>query len=144
MSDEKSEGTIRQIIEARAKAVRDGDIGAMMAAVADDVLTYDVVEPLRREGKAATCEHAVEWVASYNGPLGWASRDTHVSVSGDVAFSNSLSGVTGKLKTGTDVDMWFRTTLGFRRTGGRWLIVHDHASAPFNPQSGQGSLGLKP
>ena len=40
--------------------------------------------------------------------------------------------------------MWFRTTLGFRRIAGRWLIVHDHGSAPFNPESGKASLGLEP
>jgi ketosteroid isomerase-like protein len=40
--------------------------------------------------------------------------------------------------------MWFRTTLGFRRTVGRWLITHEHGSVPFNPKSGKASLSLKP
>src|SRR5262249_19095659 len=28
-------------------------------------------------------------------------------------------------------DIWFRATMGLRKTGGRWLIVHDHSSVPF-------------
>ncbi len=67
-----------------------------------------------------------------------------IAADGDVAFSHALSRVTGKLRTGAEIDMWFRTTLGFRRIDGRWLIVHDHGSVPFNPESGQASLSLKP
>jgi len=116
----------------------------LIAAVADDVVTFDVVDPLRSTGKAATRQRAVEWVASYDGPIAWDDRDVQVAVDGNVGFSHGLSHVTGTLKTGSDVDMWFRTTLGFRRIGGRWLIVHDHGSDPFDPASGKASLGLKP
>jgi ketosteroid isomerase-like protein len=59
-------------------------------------------------------------------------------------FSHALSHVTGGLKTGAAIDMWFRTTLVFRRTGDHCLIVHEHSSSPFDPASGQASLGLKP
>lgn len=138
------EATITSIIDARAKAVRAGDIDAMMAAVTDDVQVFDVVDPLRRQGKASSRERATAWIASYEGPIGWENRDVRVTADGDVAFSHALSRVTGKLKTGAAVDMWFRTTLGFRRIDGRWLIVHDHGSVPFDPESGKASLGLDP
>jgi uncharacterized protein (TIGR02246 family) len=138
------ESAIRQIIEARAKAVRAGDVDAMVANVADDVVMFDVIDPLRREGRASSRARAAEWVASYDGPIIWENRDMRIAVDGDVAFVHALSRVAGKLKTGTDVDMWFRTTLGFRRVGGRWLIAHDHGSVPFNPESGKASLGLRP
>jgi ketosteroid isomerase-like protein len=59
-------------------------------------------------------------------------------------LTHALSHVTGTLKDKATVDMWFRTTLGFRRIGGRWLIVHEHGSVPFSSESGQASLGLKP
>jgi PhnB protein len=29
------------------------------------------------------------------------------------------------------IDLWFRQTWGFERTGERWLIVHLHQSVPF-------------
>ncbi len=144
MTNADSEAAIRAIIEARAKAVRTGDVDAMMADVADEVVIFDVVDPLRSEGKAAARARASAWVASYGGPITWEVRDAQVAADGDVAFCHALSRVTGKLKAGTEVDMWFRTTLGFRRTGGRWLIVHEHGSEPFDPDSGAASLGLKP
>lgn len=139
-----SEAEIRQIIESRADAVRKGNVDAMTADVADDVTAFDVVAPLRRIGNAASKARAAEWLASYEGAIGWESRDVEVLVDGDVAFSHSLSHVTGTLKSGTEVDMWFRTTLGLQRRSGRWLIVHEHSSSPFDPKSGQASLGLKP
>lgn len=144
MTNSSAELEIRAIIEARVKAVQTGDVDAMMAALADDVVTFDVVNPLCREGRAAARERADAWIASFEGPIDWESSDVVVSTDGDVAFSHSFSHVTGKQKTGAKVDMWFRTTLGFRRTSNRWLIVHEHSSAPFDPASGQASLGLKP
>lgn len=144
MSDTKSETEIGAVIEARANAVRSGNVDAMMADVADDVLIFDVVDPLHRDGKAASRTRATEWLASYDGPIRWENRDVQVTAEGDVAFSHALSRVTGKLKTGAEVDMWFRTTLGFRRIAGRWLIAHDHGSVPFDPESGKASLGLNP
>lgn len=128
MSNTKSETEILAIIEARGRAVRAGGIDAMMADVAQDVVIYDVVDPLYREGKAASRERAVERQASYDGPITWENRDVRVTADGDVAFSHALSHVTGKLKTGAEIDMWFRTTLGLRRIDGRWRIVHDHGS----------------
>jgi len=41
-----SEAAIREIIEARSRAVHDGDVDAMSADVADDVVMFDVVGPL--------------------------------------------------------------------------------------------------
>jgi ketosteroid isomerase-like protein len=37
-----------------------------------------------------------------------------------------------------------RGTVGYRRTGGRWLIVHEHYSVPFDPESGKALLRLEP
>jgi uncharacterized protein (TIGR02246 family) len=139
-----SEAEIRQIIEARADAVRKGNVEAMSADVADDVSIFDVVAALRSLGKAASKARAAEWVAPYEGAIGWESRDVEVFADGDVAFSHSLSHVTGKQKTGAEVDMWFRTTLGLQRRSGHWLIVHEHSSSPFDAKSGEASLGLKP
>lgn len=30
-----------------------------------------------------------------------------------------------------------RVTLGFRRIGGAWKVLHEHVSIPFNPLNGQ-------
>ena len=40
--------------------------------------------------------------------------------------------------------MWWRATQGFRRIDGRWQIVHEHSSVPFDMKSGKVSFDLKP
>jgi ketosteroid isomerase-like protein len=144
MTNSNSETSIRAIIEARTKAVHAADVDAMVADLADDVMSFDVNDPLRREGKGSSRRRADKWIAAYDGPVSWENRDVQIAVDGDVAFAHALSHVTGTLKTGTKIDMWFRTTLGFRRKAERWLIVHEHGSSPFDPASGKASLGLKP
>jgi ketosteroid isomerase-like protein len=141
MSDETD---FRTIIESRAKAVHSGALDAMVVDLAEDVVSYDVTDPLRRDGKAPSRKRAAEWLAAYDGPVRWENRDVEIVGDSDVAFGHSLSRVTGKLKTGVAVDMWFRTTLGFRRIGGRWLIAQEHGSVPFDAESGKASLSLQP
>lgn len=138
-----AETEIRRIIDAHASAVRRGDVHAILADVADDILVFDVVDPLRRVGRASVRKRAAEWLASYDGPVTWEDRDVVVAEV-DVAFCSMLSRVTGTLKAGSHVDMWFRKTLGLQRRDSWWHIIHDHGSVPFNPESGKGSLGLTP
>ena len=135
---------IRRIIEAHAAAVRQGDVASMLADVAADVVTFDVVDPLRRIGRAAALGRGAEWVALYDGSITWENRDIAIVANDAVGFASMLSRVTGTLKTGQRVDMWFRKTLGLQRRGDRWLVAHDHGSVPFNPDSGQASLALEP
>ena len=40
--------------------------------------------------------------------------------------------------------MWVRATLGCRRIDGDWVIVHDHESVPFDPESGRALIDLAP
>ena len=138
------EAEIRRIIEAHAAAVWRGDVESMLADIADDVVVFDVVDPLRRIGLATARARATEWVASYDGTITWDNRDIAIVVDEAVGFASMLSRVTGTLKTGDRVDMWFRKTLGLQKRGERWLITHDHGSVPFAPETGQASLGLEP
>jgi ketosteroid isomerase-like protein len=136
--------SIRAMIDARCAAVSRGDVKASMADIDDDVVMFDLVEPLQYQGKASALERAETWHATFREPPQLEIRDVEVFVSGDVAFSHFFSHVTGTPKTGEKIDMWFRTTLGLQRKQGRWWIVHEHGSAPFSPETGQASLGLEP
>ena len=43
------------------------------------------------------------------------------------------------------MDLWVRTTLGFRKADGRWRVVHEHVSVPFYMDgSERAALDLKP
>ena len=32
---------------------------------------------------------------------------------------------------------WMRATVGYRRIDGKWKVVHEHVSVPFNPMDNQ-------
>ena len=60
------------------------------------------------------------------------SRDLRLTAGDEVAFCHSLNRISGARTTGEDTDVWVRATVGLRRTGGRWMITHEHVSVPFD------------
>jgi uncharacterized protein (TIGR02246 family) len=138
------EAQIRALTDDWAKALRAKDINRLMASYAPDVLTFDVVNPLQRKGLDAVTKRAEEWISSWQGPIECEIRELTITTGGDVAFSHNLSHFSGKKMDGGDIDMWIRATLCYRKIDGRWNVTHEHVSVPFDPESGQASLDLKP
>jgi len=132
----RDQDAIHAIINARSAAVSDGDVERSIADVDENVVMFDLVDPLCRIGKTASVARARTWRASFDRPPRLETRDIQIFVGGDVAFTHFLSHVSGTQKTGQKVEMWFRTTLRFERKQGRWWIVHEHGSVPFNPNTG--------
>lgn len=132
------------IIASRADAVAMGDAAGIVTHLAQDVKIFDVVMPLQRKGKQAAHDRAAEWLASYDGSPRWENLEVRVFAAAPIAFAHMISHVTGAMKNGKAVDMWFRTTLGFEQRAGIWLIVHDHGSDPFDPATGEAKTGLRP
>jgi ketosteroid isomerase-like protein len=48
------------------------------------------------------------------------------------------------MTNGSEVDMWVRSTVYFRKDEGAWAVAHEHTSVPFDAESGKASVGLKP
>lgn len=139
-----SEAEIRRLIEDRAEAVRAKDVDALMAHVAPDVVSFDVVNPLQYTGADAVRRRAEEWFSSFRGGIGHEVRDLSISAGDEVAHCYSLSRVSGTTKDGAALDMWIRATVCLRKVEGKWLITHQHSSVPFDVESGKASLDLKP
>ena len=126
------EAAIRSLIDERVAAMREKDAARAVATLAPDVVAFELAPPLALEGEAARDEAALAaWLAGWEGPVEIEIRDLRVAVSGDVAWSHSLNRLRGTLKGGRIVDMWMRSTLGFRKLGGQWKIAHGHSSVPF-------------
>jgi ketosteroid isomerase-like protein len=62
----------------------------------------------------------------------------------DVAFSHSLNRVRATTPGGEKLDMWWRATACYRKLDGQWRVTDEHASVPFDAQSGRASLDLEP
>ena len=71
-------------------------------------------------------------------------HDLRIATDNDVAYSYSLNHVRGTRSDGTKLDMWWRATVCFRKMDDQWMVAHEHNSVPFNPETGQASLQLKP
>jgi uncharacterized protein (TIGR02246 family) len=138
------EAQIGALIDDWASALRAKDINRLMASYAPDVLTFDVVNPLQRKGLDAARKRAQEWISSWQGPIECEIRELTITTGDDVAFSHNLSHFSGRQMDGGEIDMWIRATLCYRKIDGRWNVTHEHVSAPFDPESGQASLDLKP
>lgn len=142
MNSSDGQTAIKRVVEARCRAVADGDSAGIVADVAEDVTIFDVVGPMFAKGKSAAMKRAEEWLDSYDGSPSWGIKDLHVVAGDDVGFCHCISRVQGQLKTGEHIDMWFRTTLGFRNINGNWQIVHDHSSDPFDPETGMATMAM--
>jgi ketosteroid isomerase-like protein len=85
-----------------------------------------------------------EWFGSFATPIDYSITEILVTVSGDVAFDHHLVHVAGTNVKGEVVDMWFRETVGWKRSGGEWKVTHQHSSVPFDMKSGMAKLDLAP
>jgi ketosteroid isomerase-like protein len=108
------------------------------------VRVFDVVEPLQHVGVHALRARLSTWLSTFEGPVDCEVRDLTVSADDRVAFCHSLTRFSGTLKDGGNLDMWVRFTTCLLRTGGRWLVTHEHASVPFDPETQRASLDLEP
>jgi uncharacterized protein (TIGR02246 family) len=148
MTDERAraddEARIRALIHDQAKAIRAKDIDGSLASYAPEVLLFDVVSPLQRVGSDAARERLAEWFSSFQSPIGYELRELGIAAGGDVAFCHSLNRVSATTTDGKTLDMWWRATVCCRRIGGRWMVTHEHASVPFDVESGRAALDLRP
>jgi ketosteroid isomerase-like protein len=135
---------LRELVDERVRAVQTKDVTAIRLRPADDVITFDVLPPLNSSGSAGVIEHMQQWFDGYDGPIDFSVHDVNIDADGDLGFCSFLYHVGGTLKTGGQVDMWVRATLCCRRIEGRWRIVHDHESVPFDPATGQAQVSLAP
>lgn len=144
-SDSTDQERIRQVVQDRAQAVRAKDLDGAIAANAPDVVTFDVLPPLRNSGAEGIRERTERWFDGYPDAPGYEIRDLQVVAgSGDIAFAYYLYHVSGTLTSGDEVNMWVRATLGLQKHDGDWKIVHEHDSVPFDPESGRALLALQP
>lgn len=126
-----------------AQAHADKDADTLAACYAPDAVIYDLAPPLGQRGFDR--DGALAWFATWDGPIVVEAADVDLAVSGDVAFTTALNHMNGKKVDGENVDLWFRTTLCFRKNGEGWRIVHDHSSVPFLMDGSQrAALDLQP
>lgn len=141
-SDDEAE--IRRRIDRFVEAVRAADIEGVKPVYAVDLVSFDIVPPLRHLGAKAKLRNWAEMFAAYRHPLGYEIRDVTIVAGDNVAFGHSLNRISGTLQSGKQTDYWVRWTTCWQKVGDNWLIAHDQASVPIDVESGRALLHLAP
>jgi PhnB protein len=145
-SQHDGKAEIRALIEQRAAALRRKDARGFVAGQSADYALYSLYtmgSPLAAD--QASAEDVGAWFAGWDGPIGYEVRDLDIAAAGDVAFCHGFARMSGTKTDGETVDLWFRLTLGLRRTAEGWVIVHEHESVPFYMDGSlKAAVDLKP
>jgi ketosteroid isomerase-like protein len=121
---------IREIIERWAKAVRDKDFGGILARHATSILMFDVPPPFESRGIEAYRETWDLFYSTQPGPIAFDIQRMDIVAGADVAFAAARMQCEEKGKNGELTKLDFRLTVGLRKIGGRWMILHEHHSVP--------------
>jgi len=137
-----AETEIRQLIERWMQAVRDRDISNIIAPYADDIVAFDAIQALQFKGKANYQAHWEMCMGLCPGPMVFELAELTVQAAGDLALAHWLNRC-GPADNDSQCG-FMRATVGYRRQGGQWQVIHEHWSAPFDMQTQKALFDLKP
>jgi ketosteroid isomerase-like protein len=126
----REDAAIRKLVEDWAGAVCRRDLPAVLRHHAPDLLMFDVPPPFLSRGieaYAKTWELFFSWARD---PAVFDIREMSITAGSDVAFVAAVMRCAGAEPGGEDIDLDFRLTIGLRKIGGQWTIVHEHHSVP--------------
>ncbi|MGH6736044.1 MAG: YybH family protein [Methyloceanibacter sp.] len=142
MSTHNEETQVRAVIEDWALALGAKDTRRVLSHYGKDVVQFTLAPPLVSDEGAAELK---VWFDSWQGPIGYELRDLIITARSDIAFGHGLTRLTGTSTGGEKTDLWFRLTLGLRKIGSAWKIIHAHESVPFYMDgSYRAAIDLKP
>ena len=130
MNTTTNESAIRALVERWARAVRARDIDAILAHHSADMLMFDVPPPFVSKGLAAYRKTWDVFYASSDEPAVFAFDSLDITAGDDVAFVTAEMHCTVKEDSGDFNPLEFRLTMGLRKIGDEWTIVHEHHSIP--------------
>jgi len=124
MTKEHNEQAIRALIDDWTDAICNGDLGRAVANHAEDIIMFDVPEPVQVQGVDGYRDTWKLFFASNPaGPDRFRISELKIVADDQVAFAH------GSLTIGGGV-AHCRLTIGMRKTGDHWRVVHEHHSMP--------------
>lgn len=124
------EAAIRELIENWAKAVRTKKINGILASHSPEILMFDVPPPIQLKGIEAykkTWDLFFSW--SHDSGV-FDISEINITAGNDVAFVTALMRCAGTEANGERIELEFRLTIGLRKIGGKWIVMHEHHSIP--------------
>lgn len=127
------EAAIRELIGDRTTAMRTGDAETICRSYTPDAVVFSLAPPLVQppDGNRDLAQMQA-WFKEKGGSVFSEVRQLRVEVDGDLALCTSLESMGAPPDSPQPFTLWYRSTLGLRRIGGEWRIVHEHTSTPFH------------
>jgi uncharacterized protein (TIGR02246 family) len=122
---------IRTLIERWAEAVHAGDLSAVLAEHADDIVMFDVPPP--DDGVRGIEAYRETWPPFFEWQARGASFEIvslEIASGDDVAYAHALLRCGMPEELAENPQRRLRLTLGLRREDGRWVVAHEHHSFP--------------
>ncbi len=135
---------IRALLERWCAAVREKDVGAIMAYYAPEIVAFDAILQLQFRGAEAYRKHWEFCLGMCEGSMLFQTHQLSIHASDNVAFAHWLNKCGGTDDKGEEKSSWMRASAGYRKTELGWKAVHEHFSAPFDVASGKAMFDLQP
>jgi uncharacterized protein (TIGR02246 family) len=129
MADDEEQ--IRTLIERWADAVHSGDMAAVLADHADDIVMFDVPPPY--QGVRGIAAYRETWPPFFEWQARGASFEVEsleVTAGDEVAYAFALLRCGTQQELSDNPENRLRLTLGLRKENGRWVVAHEHHSFP--------------
>jgi uncharacterized protein (TIGR02246 family) len=132
--------TIRRLIADWSRAVERKDPAAIVANYTSETVLFDAIPPARTVGKDAIAAIWQQCLPYFPERFRFEHRDLAVEVDGDLAFAHGFAHFAPEPADHPSGATWMRVTVCFKRTDGRWHVVHEHVSVPFDPMTGKAEM----
>ena len=130
----QDQAAIKAIEDKFTAAFNAKDTNAIMSLYVPDqsLIVFDASVPRQYTGAAAYTKDWNDFWAMYPGPAKIDLSDLDITTGGNVAYSHSIQHATLTDKKGKKMEFTVRTTDGYKKVNGQWLISHEHVSVPLN------------
>jgi uncharacterized protein (TIGR02246 family) len=124
------EAAIQELVEDWARAVRAKDLKGILANHSPEMLMFDVPPPLASKGIDAYRKTWDLFFSWSDDPVAFDFNEMAVTAGNDVAYVTALMRCAGTETNGERITLEFRLTIGLRKIGGQWTVMHEHHSIP--------------
>jgi len=131
------EAEIRHIMHDWARALEAKDLDGLVKDYASDAVLFDAIPPYKTVGRDAIRQAWANCLPYFPEQFKSEHRDIQIHVSGETAFAYCLHHFVPTPPSDPIGQSWMRVTIGFRKMGGQWKVIHEHVSVPFNPMNNQ-------
>jgi uncharacterized protein (TIGR02246 family) len=131
------EAEIRHMMHEWSRALEAKDVNGLVRDYAPDAVLYDAIPPYKTVGAENIRQVWENCLPYFPEQFQSEHRDIQIHVAGETAFAYCVHHFVPTPADHPCGETWMRATIGYRKINGRWKVMHEHVSIPFNPLTNQ-------